>query len=95
MMERRRAGVSLFDLMEADLLPAGTILRPHEGSDSVATLLPDGRLACGDEIYSGPEDAAAALAGETRDGWSFWLADTPDGAFTLAALREAYTGMEV
>jgi len=94
-MEPRHASVSLFDLMEADLLPVGTILRRHDGDDDVATLLPDGHLACGDEIHSTPEDAAAALTGEMRDGWSFWVADTPDGAFTLAALREAYLGTEM
>lgn len=88
---RAHVGVTVSDLIAADLLAAGTTLLPARGGLEVtATILPDGRIACGDEIYSTPSGAADATTGTAQNGWTFWLADTPDGAFTLAALREVY-----
>ena len=31
-----------------------------------------------------------AAAGSATNGWTYWAADTPDGRFTLAALRDEY-----
>ena len=56
--------------------------------DAIATVLPDWRIAYGDEIYTTPSAASGAAAGGSTNGWAFWMADTPDGRFTLAALRE-------
>jgi hypothetical protein len=82
-------GISLADLVAADLLPAGTTLLPaRDGLDVVATVLPDGKIACADEIYSTPSAASGAASGGSSNGWTFWVADTPEGRFTLAALRE-------
>jgi hypothetical protein len=84
-------GVSLADLIAADLIPAGTTLLPAQGAvETVATVLPDGKIACADEIYSTPSAAGGATTGGSVNGWTFWAADTPDGRFTLAALREEF-----
>ena len=86
---RAHYGVNVADLIAADLLPAGTTLLAAQGNlDAIATVLPDGRIAYGDEIYTTPSAASGAAAGGSTNGWAFWTADTPDGRFTLAALRE-------
>ena len=82
-------GVTISDLLAAELLAPGTTLVPLQKSlDAVATVLPDGRIACGDEIYSTLSGAGDAVAGVATDGWTFWIAETLDGAFTPAALCE-------
>jgi hypothetical protein len=74
-----------------DLLPVGATLLPAQnGTDAVATVLPDGKIAYDGEIYSTPSAASVAAAGSSTNGWTFWAADTPDGRFTLAALRDEY-----
>jgi hypothetical protein len=88
---RARYAVTVADLIAADLLPAGTTLRPVQRSlDAVATVLPDGKIAHADEIYATPSGASDAAGNASTNGWTFWLADTPDGLFTLAALREQF-----
>jgi hypothetical protein len=85
-------GVRLVDLISADLLPAGTtlLLPAQSGSEDVATVLPDGKIAFADEIYSSPSAASSAASGASTNGWTFWTADTPDGRFSLAAIRDEY-----
>jgi hypothetical protein len=86
---RAHYGVDLADLITADLLPAGTaLLAAQRDLDAIATVLPDGKIAYADEIYATPSAASDAAAGGSTNGWAFWMADTPDGRFTLAALRE-------
>jgi hypothetical protein len=86
---RAHYGVNLTDLIEAELLPPGTTLLPAQRDlDAIATVLPDGKIAYADEIYNTPSGAGDAAAGGSTNGWTFWIADTPDGRFTLAALRE-------
>ena len=81
--------VTVSDLIAAELLAPGTILTPvQDGIEAVATVLPDGRIACGDEIYSTLSGAGDAVTETATNGWTFWIAETPDGAFTPAALRE-------
>jgi hypothetical protein len=86
---RAHYGVNLADLIEAELLPAGTtLISAQRDLDTIATVLPDGKIAYADEIYNTPSGAGDAAAGGSTNGWTFWIADTPDGQFTLAALRE-------
>ena len=86
---RAHYGVNLADLIEAELLPAGTtLISAQRDLDAIATVLPHGKIAYGDEIYNTPSGASDAAAGVSTNGWTFWIADTPDGRFTLAALRE-------
>jgi hypothetical protein len=82
-------GVTVADLIKADLMPPGATLMPEQkGLDVEATVLPDGRIACGDEIFTTLSGASDAVTGTSTNGWTFWIAETPDGAFTPAALRE-------
>ena len=88
-IEHTHYGMNVADLIAADLLPAGTTLLPAQRDlDAIATVLPDGKIAYGDEIYATPSAASGAAAGGSTNDWAFWIADTPDGRFTLATLRE-------
>ena len=59
---RAHYGVNLADLIEAELLPAGTTLLPAQRDlDAIATVLPDGKIAYADEIYNTLPPARATL----------------------------------
>ena len=89
---RTHYGVNLADLIESELLPAGTTLfAAQRDLDAIATVLPDGKIAYADEIFNTPSGVGDVAAGGSTNGWTFWIADTPDGRFTLAALREQLT----
>jgi hypothetical protein len=82
-------GVTVADLIAADLMPVGATLHAAPADlDAEATALPNGNIVFADEIYTSPSAAGNAAAGGSVNGWMFWRADTPDGRFTLAALRE-------
>lgn len=84
-------GVQVSDLIAADLLPAGTILRPvHPSNNAEAVVLPDGQIAFEAEIYGSPSAVSDIVSGGSTNGWTFWAADTADGRVTLAELRERY-----
>jgi hypothetical protein len=92
---RNRYSVNLADLIAADLLSAGTTLLPAQrGLEVVATVLPDGKVACADEIYGSPSAASDAVTGGSTNGWTFWIADAPDGRVTLADLRDQFMSRE-
>ena len=77
---RTRYSVTVTDLITADLLPTGTTLRPVQRNlDVQATVLPDGKIAYADEIYTTPSGASDAAGNASTNGWTFWLADTPTG----------------
>ena len=84
-------GVRVVDLIDADLLAAGTqLVSTRSTVDALAIVLPDGKIAYDDEVYDTPSAAAMAARNGSANGWRFWAADTPDGQFTLAALRDLY-----
>ncbi|GEM_PF-3884622 len=85
-------GVSINDLIEAELLPPGTTLTPAKDAAEgvVAAVLPDGKIVYNDEVHSSPSGAAVGVTSVPVNGWVFWAADTADGRFTLAALREIF-----
>jgi hypothetical protein len=84
-------GVRLAHLIEADLLAPGTVLRPAQGGyDAEAIVLPDGKIAYEGEVFNSPSAVSDFVTGGHTNGWIFWVADTSDGSFTLAALRERY-----
>ena len=74
---RPRHKLDLSDLLSAGCLQAGISLFPRQKkfAESVATLLPDGRLDVRGTVYSNPSEAAKAIAGKTESGWWFFLVD--------------------
>ena len=86
-----RTEVRFRDLIDADILPAGTSLSPSNGElDVVATVLPDGNVYMDGEAFESPSEAATARRGEPTNGWDFWSADLPEGRVRLRVLREDY-----
>lgn len=75
------------DLLDQGLLGEGSVLmRVDDTLDALATVLEDGRLDVGGQVYDTPDQAAVSVAGGATDGWRFWLADTPTGPQPLATL---------
>lgn len=74
---RPRHQVDLSDLLSAGSIQAGISLFPRRKkfAESVATLLPDGRLDVQGSIYSSPSEAAKAITGTSTNGWWFFLTD--------------------
>ena len=84
--------VSVSDLLDADILQVGASLIPARDSDGtiVATVLPDGKIALNDEIFTSLSGAGGSVVEGGVNGWVYWAAETSDGRFTMAALRELY-----
>ncbi|MFD0214618.1 hypothetical protein ACFVH9_37455 [Streptomyces hirsutus] len=75
--------------MDAGLINAGTVLTPAgEEYDHVAAIDDRGRIVLDGQIHDTPSGAANA-AGAGTNGWTFWLADAPEGQVSLADLRAA------
>jgi hypothetical protein len=78
---------SLAEMIEHGLLAAGAVLMPADSAlDVLATVLENGFLEVGGQVYETPTEAAVASAGGSVEGWHFWLADGPSGPVTLAQL---------
>jgi hypothetical protein len=93
--EQRTAGrlpsrrIKLSELPDAGLISAGTVLTPAwEEHEQVAVVDEQGRIRIDEQIHDTPSGAANA-AGAGTNGWTFWLADTPEGQVTLTDLRAA------
>jgi hypothetical protein len=56
--------------------------------DVEATVLADGRIEFDGTAYDSPSGASDAAYGGSTNGWTYWLADTPDGLCPLAAIRD-------
>ena len=68
-------GVTLKDLIDAGILKAGDELKINlRGQEVAATLLADGKLQYGDQLYDGPLACATAVRGQTCDSWYCWRA---------------------
>lgn len=81
--------IKLSELLDAGLINAGTVLTPAwEEYDHVAAIDDQGRIVLDGQIHDTPSGAANA-AGAGTNGWTFWLADTPEGQVSLADLRAA------
>ena len=74
---RARHTLDLSDLLSAGCIQAGMSLFPRrkKHAESVATLLPDGRIDVSDSVYSSPSEAAKAITGARINGWSFFLVE--------------------
>jgi hypothetical protein len=86
-ISRARFGVRVLDLIEADLLSAGAMLI-NRTDDVEATVLADGRIQFDGVAYDSPSGASDAAHGGSTNGWTYWLADTPEGLRPLAAVRD-------
>jgi len=98
LLEAKKVGpagfsVSISDLLDADILQVGASLTPAKDPDGtiVATVLPDGKIALNDEIFTSLSGAGGSIVEGGVNGWVYWAAETPDGRFTMAVLRELYT----
>ena len=61
-------GVTLKDLIDADVLKAGDELKINlRGNEVTATLLADGKLKYQDKTYDGPLACATGVRGQTCD----------------------------
>lgn len=92
--KRRRYDETVADLLDAKLLAAGTGLHPVENKfDTVATVLVDGKLEIDGVNYGAVSEAAAKVAGSSRNGWEFWGVPSGSGSLvTLWDLRERLVG---
>jgi hypothetical protein len=75
-------------MVDADVLPSGTTIVAGDGPEqSVAQVLPDGRLYADGETYDGLIELSETLE---LDGspWSLWSAELEDGRVALGVLRE-------
>jgi hypothetical protein len=74
---RPRHRVDLSDLLNAGRVQAGMKLVPRgkKFANSVATLLPDGRVDFQGTLFSSPSEAAKTITGGAMNGWWFFLVD--------------------
>jgi hypothetical protein len=84
---RSHYGIRVADLLDAGLLTAGAVLI-NRTDDTEATVLPDGGIEFDGTAYDSPSGASDVAHGGSTNGWTYWLADTPDGLRPLAALRD-------
>ncbi len=85
-ISRLHYAVRVLDLLEAGLLAPNAVL-VNLTDDAEAKVLPDGRIEFDGTVYDSPSGAGDAGHGATTNGWTYWLADTPSGLVSLAALR--------
>jgi hypothetical protein len=82
---------SVKDLIDANLLKAGTKLRPlRKHLTTTALVMDDGSLDVQGTRYAAVSTAAQAVSGnQSEPGWEFWGAPSGDGSFvSLFALRD-------
>ncbi|MBY6709067.1 hypothetical protein HQ308_19945 [Rhodococcus sp. BP-241] len=89
----RFQGITVFHLLQAGMLSAGTKLTSTNGAwPASAEVLSDGRIEFASDIYPTPSAAGkAAKDGGAVNGWDFWAVDEPSGRTTLATLRARYS----
>jgi len=68
--------VTLADLIGAGLLePGATLFARNTHNHHRATVLSDGRIDVGGEVFESPSGAAKAVTGKGTNGWWFWRLD--------------------
>lgn len=84
--------VEVKHLVEAGLLPVGTVLRARSGiwETSTATVLADGQLEVHGQAFGTPSGAGRQVKGTQTNGWTFW--SLPDGR-RLSDVRAQYDGI--
>jgi hypothetical protein len=92
-MSRVKRQVELRDLLSAGLLDVGQTLYPRNsaiGEAQTATVLSDGSIDIGGEIFATPSGAAQGMRGVATNGWWFFLAHKGDTSSSLRTLRLIY-----
>lgn len=86
-----RHKLDLSDLLTAGCISAGVQLVPRRKkyAESIATLLPDGRLDIAGTLYASPSEAAQSITGKAANGWWFFLVD-PQNRRSLRDIRTEY-----
>jgi hypothetical protein len=94
---RRRAyhGVSLRNLLDAGLLPAGTpliLLRKSGHEVARASISVGGEIMYGGKLYPSPSDKdfIRLLGLKSFNGWEYWHAEFPGGRIPIAAIRARF-----
>jgi hypothetical protein len=88
--------VRLKELVQSGLLPPGTVLVPaRDDIDVVAEIDEQGRIVCNETAFDTPSAAAVAASGRSSNGWTFWIADLPDGQRRLESIRSEYQSADV
>lgn len=84
--------IGIADLIDARFLEPGTPLfaRGRKTSAPVATILSDGQIDVGGEIYDRPSAAASAIRGSATNGWWYFLVD-PNTKRSLKRVRQEYS----
>ena len=94
---RVRKKVDLSDLIVGGVLVPGMSLYPRlkKYAHRIATLLPDGRVEVDAQQFTGPTDAASAIAGKRTSGWWFFLVDQASRRSLRDARRDYIDAMAV
>jgi hypothetical protein len=90
---QRYYGVTLKDLVEAELLTSGQpLVGTRNGVTCTATVTADGEVELEDgRREESPSTAgAAALGTQACNGWHFWQTETPRGLVRLTRVRDEY-----
>jgi hypothetical protein len=88
-------GVSIRNLMDVGLLEAGSVLVPRISDfDAVGEVTESGTIIVEGIEYKSPSAAGQAASGYETNGWTFWLADTPNGQKSLDQLRKEYASID-
>ncbi len=83
--------VSLADLVSEGLLVAGQTLFGHgKYSSARATVLADGTLQVGEQVFQTPSGAGKEIRGRATNGWGFWRTEAKGDA-SLRDLRIEYS----
>jgi hypothetical protein len=87
--DEETVGVTILDLMGADLVKPDDLVTPVEGDDTIiGEITQDGEILLNDKTYDSPDRAARAAGDETTGGWDYWGIVTNDGPIRLSDLAK-------
>jgi hypothetical protein len=91
--EKSAGWIQIKHLVEAGLIPPGTMLTPRAGAWEAHTALvnPDGLLEIDGKTFDSPSGAGRYVKGSITNGWRFW--SLPDGR-RLSDVRAIYKGSD-
>ena len=87
---QRQPDVTLGQMMEAGLVPAGTrIFSTSKKWPGEGRIRGDGRIEVAGGVFNAPSTAGSAITGTDVNGWIFWAVGSPTGD-TLETLRDRF-----